>query len=66
MTEECYASLECRVVDTRMAAKYGFFVLQVLKAWLAPTVKQPRTLHHCGSGRFRGVGESLDLASKMK
>ena len=24
---ECYANLECKVVDTRMVAKYNFFIL---------------------------------------
>jgi predicted Zn-dependent peptidase len=29
---ECYASLECRVVDTRLMKRYGFFALEVLQA----------------------------------
>ena len=29
---ECYANLECRVVDTRLMNRYNFFVLEVLKA----------------------------------
>ncbi len=41
---ECYASLECRVVDTRMVARYGFFVLEVVKAWIDPARRNPRTL----------------------
>ncbi len=31
---ECYANLECRVTDTKMVPKYGFFVLEVVKAWI--------------------------------
>jgi len=27
LIEECYANLECRVVDTKMVAKYCFFIL---------------------------------------
>jgi len=33
---ECYANLECRVADTGMVAKYGLFVLEVIKAWIDP------------------------------
>lgn len=63
---ECYASLECRVVDTKLVAKYNFFVLEVLKAWIDPTQKQPRTIHHQGKGVFMVDGEAIKLPSKMK
>jgi len=66
LIEECYASLECRVVDTSMVAKYGFFVLQVVKAWVDPAVKNPRTLHHRGRGAFMVAGETIKLRSRMK
>jgi flavin reductase (DIM6/NTAB) family NADH-FMN oxidoreductase RutF len=63
---ECYANLECRVVDATMVAKYNFFVLEVLKAWIDPAQKQPRTLHHQGKGQFMVAGETIRLPSKMK
>lgn len=63
---ECYANLECRVVDAAMMAKYNFFVLEVLKAWIDPAQKQPRTLHHQGKGQFMVAGETIRLPSKMK
>jgi flavin reductase (DIM6/NTAB) family NADH-FMN oxidoreductase RutF len=63
---ECYANLECKVVDTSMATKYNFFILEVLKAWIAPSVKQPRTLHHLGKGSFMVAGQTIKLPSKMK
>lgn len=62
---ECYASLECKVVDTRMVSKYGLFVLEVVKAWLDPAPKNPRTLHHRGIGRFMVAGDTIRLPSKM-
>ena len=62
---ECYASLECKVVDTRMVNKYGFFVLEVVQAWHDPVQKNPRTLHHRGMGRFMVAGETIKLPSKM-
>ena len=66
LIEECYANLECRVTDTKMVTKYCFFVLEVIKAWIDPTVKNPRTLHHIGKGNFMVAGERIKLKSKMK
>jgi flavin reductase (DIM6/NTAB) family NADH-FMN oxidoreductase RutF len=63
---ECYANLECRVVDTRLMNRYNFFVLEVLKAWIDPACKEPRTLHHRGRGVFIVAGETIKLPSKMK
>jgi flavin reductase (DIM6/NTAB) family NADH-FMN oxidoreductase RutF len=61
---ECYANLECRVVDTRLVEKYGFFVLEVLKAWVDPSVKEPRTLHHRGGPEFMVSGRTLKVPSR--
>lgn len=66
LVDECYASLECGVADTRMVNKYNFFVLEVVKAWIDPAQKQPHTLHHEGRGRFRVSGEVIKLPSRMK
>ncbi len=63
---ECFANLECRVADTRMVNKYNFFVLEVVKAWIDPAMKNPRTLHHQGKGIFAIDGETIKLPSKMK
>jgi flavin reductase (DIM6/NTAB) family NADH-FMN oxidoreductase RutF len=63
---ECFANLECRVVDTRAVAKYCFFVLEVVAAWIDPARKSPRTLHHRGRGEFMVAGETIRLPSKMK
>lgn len=63
---ECYANLECRIYDSRMVNKYNFFVLEVVKAWGDPKVKNPRTLHHRGMGAFMVAGETVKLASRAK
>ena len=62
---ECFANLECKVVDTRMVNKYNFFVLEVVKAWSDPAQKNPRTLHHQGKGVFVVDGDTLKLPSRM-
>jgi flavin reductase (DIM6/NTAB) family NADH-FMN oxidoreductase RutF len=66
LIEECYANLECRGVDGRMINKYNLFVLEVLKAWIDPAMKDPRTIHHRGRGLFMVAGETVKLQSKMK
>lgn len=66
LIDECYANLECQVVDMRMAATYSIFILEVLKAWIDPSKKTPRTIHHCGKGTFMVVGRTITLPSKMK
>jgi flavin reductase (DIM6/NTAB) family NADH-FMN oxidoreductase RutF len=66
LIEECYASLECRVVDTRIVAKYGLFILEVVKAWVDSSRKNPKTLHHRGKGRFMVAGRVITLPSRMK
>lgn len=66
LIEECFANLECRVADTSMVSKYCLFVVEVIKAWIDPAVKNPRTIHHLGSGNFMVAGEKIKLKSKMK
>jgi flavin reductase (DIM6/NTAB) family NADH-FMN oxidoreductase RutF len=66
LISECYANLECKVVDEKMVAKYNFFILEVLKAWIDPARKDPRTIHHRGRGVFMVAGETIKLLSKMK
>jgi len=66
LIEECFAHLECRLTDTRLVDSYCFFVLEVVKAWRNPAVKNPRTIHHLGGGNFMVAGEKIRLKSKMK
>jgi flavin reductase (DIM6/NTAB) family NADH-FMN oxidoreductase RutF len=62
---ECYANLECRVVDTAMVNRYNLFVLEVVKAWIDPSIKQPQTIHHRGRGSFMVAGRVIKLPSRM-
>jgi len=63
---ECYANLECKVVDEKMVVKYNFFILEVLKAWIDPARVDPQTIHHRGRGAFIVAGETIKLPSRMK
>jgi len=66
LIDECYANLECKVIDTSMVNKYGIFILEVVGAWIDRSQKQPKTIHHQGKGVFAVDGEIIKLASKMK
>jgi flavin reductase (DIM6/NTAB) family NADH-FMN oxidoreductase RutF len=63
---ECYANLECKVADTRLVNSYNFFVLEVIKAWIDPAVKDPKTLHHRGNGEFMIDSTIIKLPSRAK
>ena len=60
---ECYANLECKVIDRTLVTRYNFFVLEVVKAWGAPRRQRPRTLHHQGEGAFVIPGRTIKLPS---
>lgn len=66
LISECFANLECKVTDRRMVNRYNMFVLEVLKAWVDPAQKNPKTIHHQGYGRFAIDGRTINLKSKMR
>jgi flavin reductase (DIM6/NTAB) family NADH-FMN oxidoreductase RutF len=63
---ECFANLECTVVDTRLRGTYNLFVLEVHQAWARPGWRLCKTLHHQGYGRFVVDGEIITLKSRMR
>ncbi len=66
LVAECFANLECKVADTHLVNKYNLFVLEVLKAWIDPAQKNPKTIHHHGYGRFAVDGKMIKLKSRMR
>ena len=66
LIDECFANLECRVVDTRLVEAYDFFILEVVKAWIRRSKRRPRTIHHQGRGAFMVAGELIRLPSRKK
>jgi len=63
---ECFANLECQVTDRRLVNKYNLFILEVLKAWIDPAQKNPKTIHHRGYGTFIVDGPTIKLKSRMR
>jgi flavin reductase (DIM6/NTAB) family NADH-FMN oxidoreductase RutF len=60
---DCFANLECRVIDTRMVSAYCMFVLEVVQAWIDPERRDAKTIHHQGWGRFAVDGRMISLPS---
>jgi len=60
LVAECYASFECRLADASQIRERGLFVWDVVAAHVAPTPKQPETLHYRGGGVFMLSGRWID------
>lgn len=66
MISECYAQLECIVIDMKMVTKYNIFIVEVVKAWITPSKKRARTIHHCGNGVFIVDGKVIKLPFRSR
>jgi flavin reductase (DIM6/NTAB) family NADH-FMN oxidoreductase RutF len=64
LVAECFANLECRVIETRLVPRFNLFLLEVVQAWVDPKQKRPRTLHHHGYGTFVVDGRTIRLPSR--
>lgn len=58
LIQECYANLECKLVDSSLINKYSLFVLEVVKAHVAVSPKFPQTIHYRGEGLFMLSGKT--------
>jgi flavin reductase (DIM6/NTAB) family NADH-FMN oxidoreductase RutF len=61
---ECFANFECKLIETW--EKYELFVVKVVKAWVTPSKKRPRTIHHQGRGVFAVDGRTFKLPFRWK
>jgi flavin reductase (DIM6/NTAB) family NADH-FMN oxidoreductase RutF len=59
LIKECYANFDCRLVDTSPINKYSLFVLEVVRAHVASSPKDPQTLHYRGDGQFMISGPTI-------
>jgi flavin reductase (DIM6/NTAB) family NADH-FMN oxidoreductase RutF len=63
---ECHANFECRLHDARLVKRYNFFVFEVVKAHVAASPKNPRTIHYRGHGEFMVAGPSMSLRRRFR
>ncbi len=66
LVAQCFANLECQVIDSGFVRKYNLFVLAVIEAWMDPQQKNAKTIHHHGYGRFVIDGRAIELKSRMR
>jgi flavin reductase (DIM6/NTAB) family NADH-FMN oxidoreductase RutF len=66
LIKECIASLECRVVDNKMAKTHNLFIARVVAAWVEAGIfkeflrvdrSRAKTLHHLGGDKFMLPGK---------
>lgn len=65
LIRECYANFECQLFDANLIGEYGLFAWEVVKAHVALSVKNPKTLHYRGRGQFMVAGEMLDFHERF-
>lgn len=56
MIRECYANIECKLVDARMISKYNMFIFEAVRAQVATSPRAPKTIHYRGDGAFMVSG----------
>lgn len=63
---ECFANLECKLVDDALVDRYNFFIFEVVKAHVVPSPAHPRTVHYTGDGQFIVSGKQISRRSKFR
>ncbi len=66
LIKECYANLECKLVDSRLVSRYNFFIFEVVKAHAPTTPKYPKTIHYTGEGVFMLSGDHVNYKKFFK
>ena len=63
LVKECYANLECKIVDH--LEQHDIFVVECIKAWIDEDVENPCFFHAIGDGRFVVDGEKMNFREIM-
>jgi flavin reductase (DIM6/NTAB) family NADH-FMN oxidoreductase RutF len=66
LVAECYANIECKLVDAKLATKYNLFILEAVKAWITPSKTPLKTIHHLGKNDFMVAGRIIEVPAKKK
>lgn len=63
---DCHANFECELADGRQVGKHGLFIWDVVKAHVAVSPKNPRTVHYRGDGQFMVSGREISRRGRFK
>lgn len=66
LIDECYASFECRLYDSREVRRYSLFIWEIVAAHVAASPKNPRAIHYLGRGEFRIAGSRISRRGRFK
>ncbi|WBO23693.1 flavin reductase family protein [Sphingomonas abietis] len=66
LLRDCHANLECRIFDDALVDRYNFFILEVVRAHVARTPKNPETLHYTGDGVFVRAGRTISRRADFR
>lgn len=64
LIEECFANVECRLIDSSLIRTYNLFVFEAVQAHVAAAPKFPKTIHYRGDGLFMLSGPTLSRYRK--
>ncbi len=64
LIKECYANIECKVVD--YITRHAIFVLDAQKAWINERLKKDPIFHFRGDGTFVADGKTYKRRAKMR
>ncbi|MFQ6332680.1 flavin reductase family protein [Methylophilus sp. 3sh_L] len=59
LIDECYANIECSLIDKSLIKKYSLFIFEVLHVHIDEQESLPETFHYLGDGQFRIMGDAL-------
>ena len=62
---DCHANFECELADGSQVGKHGLFIWDVVKAHVAVSPKNPRTVHYRGDGQFMVSGQEISRRGRF-
>ena len=65
LIKECFASIECKLVDSSKIKKYNLFIFEAVSAQVAKSLKNPETIHYRGEGKFMISGKTVSKYRKL-
>lgn len=64
LIKECYANFECRIYDRKLIDTHSFFIMEIVKAYVAISPKYPETFHYRGDSIFMVSGKNIRIPSE--
>lgn len=65
LVAECFANIECTVVDDRLVDDYHLWILRGERAWFDAAKRGAGEFHHRGDGTFSTNASTVDLRDRM-